>query len=220
MIPLYIGVELILSFAILNKAGGAYGILSIVTGHEMNFWQWIYDLLAVTMLPFYLSALLGLLEKPSNIRKTCLACSIYIIDTFIGLLYTIYFVYFWFSRNDSAAVSSSALKTVSNPGKVAEILGRATVDLSQSASPSRELFLTISGTLITTAIRLYFCVVFISFTKLLLLQGLQSKKSYRTDSISEEAHYAPNFVGNVKKFVYGLEVRSKEFLEEHLIGST
>lgn len=212
--------ELILSFAILNKAGGAYGILSIVTGHEMNLWQWVYDLLAVLMLPFYLSALLGLLDKPSNIRKTCLACSIYIVDTLIGMLYTIYFVYFWFSRSDTAAVSSSTLETVSSAGKIAEIISRANVDLSQSASPSRELFLTISGTLITTALRLYFCIVFISFTKLLLLQGLQNKKSYRTDSISEEAHYASNIVGNVKKFVYGLEVRSKGFLEEHLIGTS
>lgn len=186
----------------------------------MNFWQWIYDLLAVSTLPFYLSALLGLLEKPSNIRKTCLACSIYLVDTFIGLLYTIYFVYFWFSKNDSAAISSSIPKSVSNPGIISEVIKRATADLSQSASPSRELFLTISGTLITTALRLYFCIIFISFTKLLLLQGLQNRKSYRTDSISEEAHYSSNIIGKMKKFVYGLEVRSKGFLEEHLISSS
>lgn len=212
--------ELILAFAILNKAGGAYGILSIVTGHEMNFWQWLYDLLAVLILPFYLSAFLALLDKGSNLRKICLACSIYIVDTLIGMLYTIYFVYFWFSRNDSGALSSNAPSSNSDFSKNVRSLGRDLVDTSQSASPSRELFLTASGTIVTTALRLYFCMVFISFTKLLLLQAIRNRKNYRTDSISEDAHYPPTIFGNLKKFVYGLEMRSKQFLEEHLLQNS
>lgn len=206
--------ELILAFAILNKAGGAYGILSIVTGHEMNFWQWLYDIIAVLILPFYLSAFLALLDKGSNLRKICLACSIYIVDTLIGILYVIYFVYFWFSRNDSTGLTSKQLSG-SNSGLAKDV--RSLTDSSQSASPSRELFLTVSGTIVTSALRLYFCLVFLSFTKLLLLQAIRKRKNYRTDSISEDAHYPPTIIGNVKKFVYGLEMRSKQFLEEHLL---
>lgn len=181
----------------------------------MNFWQWVYDLLAVAMLQFYLSALLGLLEKPSNVRKMSLGCSIYIIDTVIGMFYTLYFVYFWFSRSESSPATSTASSTL---GSAAALLKRATVDLSQSASASREVFLTASGTIITTAIRVYFCVVILSFTKLLLIQAIQNKKSYRTESISEDAEYSSTVLGKVKVFVFRLEVRSKEYLEEHLIG--
>lgn len=180
----------------------------------MNVWQWLYDLLAVFMLPFYLSALLNLMEKPANIRKTCLACSIYIIDTIIGLLYTIYFVQFWFSENDSGSASGTGNTIAAN---AVNVLRRASADLSQSASPSRELFLTVSGTLITTALRIYFCFVFLSFTKQLLFQAAQNKKNYRTDSISEEANYPSTILGNLKRFIYGLEVRSKHFLDEHLL---
>lgn len=190
----------------------------------MNFWQWLYDLIAVLTLPFYLSALVGLLEKPTNIRKGCLACSIYVVDTVIVIAYTLYFVYFWFSNNDVAVVSQTASK-IANSGlentaqsaNAAKIVNGVT-DLSQSASPSRELFLTISGTVITTALRIYFCFVFVSFTKQLLLQAARTKRNYRTDSVSEEANYPPTIVGKAKRFVYGLEVRSKEFLEEYLLG--
>lgn len=181
----------------------------------MNIWQWLYDIVAVIMLAFYVSAFLGL-EKSLNIRKTCLACSIYIVDTIIGILFTLYFVYFWFSQNDSAA-SVPILRDVNTSNNVADPIRRGSTELSQSASPTRELFLTVSGTILITTLRVYFSFVFLSFTKLLLLKALRNKKYFKTNSISEEAHYPQTLIGNMKKFLYGLEARSKEFLEEHLL---
>lgn len=210
MIPLYIGVELILAFAILNKAGGVYGVLSILTGHHMNFWQWLYNLLNFLVLPFYISALFNLLTRATSLRKTCLGCLIYLADTAVGFLYTLYFVYFWFSREDSSPGTYG-------DGVGAAVEARDMSNLSESASPSRELFLTVSGTLITTCMRVYFCFVFVSFTKRLLVLSLRKQRVHGHDSVSEEAVH-PSLVGKVRKFIYALEMRAKHFFTETFIG--
>lgn len=176
----------------------------------MNFWQWLYNLLAFVTLPFYISALFNLLNRGTNVRKTCLGCLIYLLDTVVGLLYTVYFVYFWFSREDSQPGSyggNEGSELVEN--EVSDFVKRAAQDLSQSASPSRELFLTVSGTLLTSAFRLYFCFVFLSFTKQLLKQGQINQRNYGTDSVGEEVVHPTSFVGRVKRFVYDLEMRAK-----------
>lgn len=220
-IPLYIGVEVILAVAILNKAGGAYGVLSILTGHHLNFWQWLFNLLSFLTLPFYISGLSNILNRATNVRKTSLACMIYLIDTVIGLLYTIYFVHFWFSREDSNPASyGGGSEQTSDESTLASSLVRryteSTDDLSQSASPQRELFLTVSGIIVTNAFRLYFALIFLSFTKQLLKQSALNQKYYGADSLDEEVLHPTSFVGRIKKFVYDLEMRAKHFMTEFL----
>lgn len=222
-IPLYIGVEVILAVAILNKAGGAYGVLSILTGHHLNFWQWLFNLLSFLTLPFYISGLSNILNRANNVRKTSLACVIYLIDTFFGLIFTAYFVHFWFSREDNnptsyggnaAATGASAVDSYS---AYVRRSADATEDtLSQSASPQRELFLTVSGIIVTNAFRLYFALVFLSFTKQLLKQSALNQKYYGADSLGEEVLHPTSFVGRIKKFVYDLEMRAKHFMTEFL----
>lgn len=177
----------------------------------MNFWQWLYDLLAFVTLPFYISALVNLLNRGSNVRKTCLACLIYLLDTLVGLLYTAYFVYFWFSREDSSPGSYGGSGTAATDGKldVSDWVKRTVEALSQSASPSRELFLTVSGTIITSAFRLYFCLAFLSFTKQLLRQAQLNQRNYGTESLGEEVIHPTSVVGKAKRFVYDLETRAK-----------
>lgn len=98
--PLYIGAEIVLGFAILNKAAGFYGFLSIITGHPINFWQWLYNVLELLCLPFYISALTLIKKKPENGRKFLLACLVYVIDSVVGVFYTLYFVHFWFANEE------------------------------------------------------------------------------------------------------------------------
>ncbi|OBA19595.1 DUF1753-domain-containing protein [Metschnikowia bicuspidata var. bicuspidata NRRL YB-4993] len=209
VIPLYIGVELILSFAILNKAGGVYGVLSILTGHHMNFWQWVYNLLAFLVLPFYVSALFSFLDRSTNLRKMCLGCLIYILDTLVGFVYTLYFVYFWFSREDNHPAGTL--------GESALDLAQRSIDTSQSASPGRELFLTISGTFLTTSMRVYFCIVFLSFTKQLLLQSIRNQWYHGHDSVCEDAMHT-SVGGKIRKVVYALEMRARHFFIEMFVS--
>lgn len=193
--------ELLLAIAILNKAGGAYGILSILTGHHMNFLQWLYNLLSFVMLPFYISTLSNLLEKGKNVRKVCLGCLVYVADTALGLFYTAYFVYFWFRREDS------------NPTLYGGSEKYKRNDLSQSASPSRELFLTVSGILLTNGIRLYFTLVFVSFTKRLLTQSALDQRMNGLLSVDEEVP-ASGVMGSIAKFFNALEMRAKHICVE------
>lgn len=172
----------------------------------MNFWQWLYNLLAFATLPFYITALTNLLDRATNVRKVSLACVIYILDTVIGLLYTAYFVYFWFSREDSRPPVQLTEKPV--------LSSRGATDLSQSASPSRELFLTVCGIMVTNAFRLYFACVFLSFTKQLLKQASFNQKYHGAEPLDEEVLHPTSFIGRVKKVVYDLEMRSKLFFTE------
>lgn len=211
--------EVILAVAILNKAGGAYGVLSILTGHHLNFWQWLYNLLSFLTLPFYISGLSNILNKATNVRKTSLACVIYLIDTAIGILYTMYFVHFWFSREDNnpTGYGGSGADAKSDVNYVTHYRRSTTEEnLSQSASPQRELFLTVSGIIVTGTLRLYFALVFLSFTKQLLKQSALHQKYYGADSLDEEVLHPTSISGRIKKFVYDLEMRAKHFMTEIL----
>lgn len=198
--------EIALSFAIINKAGGLYGALSLLTGHKMNFWQWVYNLFSFITLPFYLLALFSIQDKASNVRKTCLGCSVYLIDTIFGVFYTVYFVYFWFTSEDHSPSKSPDLGLAT----------RAVENLSQSASPQRELFLTVSGVLITTALRFYFSCIFLAFARALVRQAQADQRNFGVHSIGEEVGELSGVVGRIRRFVYALEHRAKHFFIEHL----
>lgn len=211
MIPLFIGVEVILGITILNKASGVYGILSLFTGHPINFWQWLYNLLAIITLPVYVSALINLKTKPRNLRKISLATIVYVLDTFIGSLYTLYFIYFWFSLEEGSVKSTGT------------DLSSSTLS-SQSASAARELFITLGTTISVTFIRLYFTLVILSFAKALLKQNrmearyndVQNGTSSRSLEQEEEDEVAnaTGYFGEFRKAIFDLEVRSKEYLDD------
>lgn len=207
MIPLFIGIEIIIGVTILNKASGLYGILSLFTGHPINFWQWLYNLLSLIVLPVYASALVNLKVKPKNLRKVSLATIVYFLDTLIGSLFTLYFIYFWFTLEDGSVKSQGEDATVG-----------AT---PQSASPARELTITISTTIVVTVVRFYFTLVMISFTKALLKQDAMEIR-YTTnpddeppqDSEEEELMNAEGVSGEFRKALFDLETRAKELLND------
>jgi hypothetical protein len=201
--PLFIGVEAVLGIAILNKAGGVYGVLSLFTGHPINFWQWLYNMLAISTLPIYIPALIHLNNKEKNIRKMSLATVVYTLDTLIGLFYTVYFIFFWFSSEDDSVKVNKRSYTPDTP------------DLSgQSASEGRELFVTFSLTLAITVIRLYFNLVVISFTKALLKQDASDER-YKDNTTRRESNDLSSSKGisaSINKFIFRLESKCKDVL--------
>ncbi|KAK6202424.1 Inositolphosphorylceramide synthase subunit Kei1-domain-containing protein [Scheffersomyces amazonensis] len=227
-IPLFIGVEIILGIGILNKAGGVYGILSIFTGHPINFWQWLYNMLSILTLPFYISALLNLKSKPRNARKISLASLIYTVDTLVGLFFTIYFILFWFSVEDVTQSSGDYVKralddlTPGSGGIISDKLAgsvssTSSSDLSsQSASLVRELYVIFSSTIVITVVRIYFNLVIISFTKALLKQDLNDRKYHERlngdDDDEVEILSATGLLAGVHRFVYNLERGAKDTL--------
>lgn len=201
--------ELILGITILNKASGIYGLLSIVTGHPINFLQWLFNVLALITVPFYARALANLKIKPKNGRSTSLACIVYTLDTLVGLFYTLYFTFLWFSEEgalekrelNSTIANTVASVVTSTPIDTAEKL----VQTSQSASQARELFFTFAGTILLTALRLYFNLVIISFTSKLLKQLRNEAQYGKDDDEIDELIIATGVSGKVRRFIYNLE---------------
>lgn len=205
--------EIILGFAILNKAGGAYGILSIITGHPLNFWQWLYNILAIAALPFYITALSNLTTRNKNVDKISSACLIYIIDTILGLFFTIYFMIFWFISEDPEQLSTRSL---SHPNVLRSTSSTSSEDArlaSQSASSGRELFYISAFTIVVTTARIYFTLILLSFTRVLLKQESISLRydtnegDFRLDSTSSSS-----ILEKTKKFIQSIDTHSKRIL--------
>ena len=209
---------MILAVAIINKAGGVYGILSIITGHPLNFWQWLYNILAILVLPPYISGLIHLKNRKNSSRKISLACLVYVADSVLGLLYTFYFLYFWFSREDNNPTADPLSQRDNNIADAAippSSSQNSAILASESASPGRELFLTLSGTIIITVIRFYFTLVVVSFTKGLLKQDLLNMKYDDGNTYDDEEQILSDGEGiasKYKKYMYDVEMKSKDVL--------
>lgn len=163
-LPLYVGVEVVLGFAILNKMSGAYGILSLITGHPINIVQWVYYLFSLAIVPFYISALRSLSKPRPGVFS--LATCLYALDTFTSILFTIYFSYFWWVHESSDAPPVEVIGDNDSFGVAKRLDG---VDLtSQSASNAYEIFLTVVSTVGVNVLRSYFTLVLVAFTMRLI----------------------------------------------------
>ncbi|KAH3672284.1 hypothetical protein WICMUC_004379 [Wickerhamomyces mucosus] len=147
-LPLYLGVELALGIAILNKMSGFYGLLSIFTGHPLDLSQWIFYFFSILIIPFYLNGLKNIL-KPKVINFAPILV-LFSVDTLISLWFVIYFALEWLLNED--------VKFEKKPGQ----------DYSKSASENFEFGWIICTSIIIQAVRLYSTLVIFSFYKRLL----------------------------------------------------
>lgn len=169
------------------------------------------------MLPVYISSLINLNNRANNARKTALACVVYVADTLLGLLYTIYFIYFWFSREDNNPTEPGSSQSNYKRAVGGSSSGSSKALSSQSASPARELFLTTSTVLVVTLFRLYSTLVFLSFTRALLKQDVNTQ---RYDNVNDDEDIEVllkserSVSAKVKLFIYELEMKAKEMLRD------
>lgn len=184
-IPLYIGVEVILGIAILNKASGIYGLLSLLTGHPLSFSQWLYNILSLLAIPVYILGLMNISRQPQVVRKMALTAVVYIADSIIGLFYTVLFAFAWFSGDAQLAPPL--------PQSKASI---------QLASPERESFFTTLTIVVLLALRVYTTLVIISFSRQLLRKQREEGVSDHDQEIQENASM-------VDRAMYALETRAK-----------
>lgn len=127
---------------------GLYGLSSIVTGHPLEFMQWLFYLYSSLVVPFYVSALLNVL-KP-NVLQNAGIVVLFTIDSFMTIFYTLYFAFQWFFNED---VTFEEL-----PGQ----------DYSQSATQAYEYGWIFLSSISVIIFKLYFNLIIISFYKKLL----------------------------------------------------
>ncbi|WEJ96287.1 hypothetical protein PSN45_003824 [Yamadazyma tenuis] len=146
-----------------------------------------------------------------NVRKMSLVCLVYTFDTVFGLVYTLYFSWFWFHHEAGSSDQSSGSHRrgmAVPPGDYKDEVSSSSTQ-SQSASPAHELFLTVSATVVVTVVRAYFNLVVVSFTRQLL-------KQYGHDEVvaDDEQTLFQNkgVVARVRRTVFEIEVRSRDIL--------
>ncbi|GME83325.1 unnamed protein product [Ambrosiozyma monospora] len=107
VLPLYTGVELIMLYGIINRMSGVYGLLSLFTGHPIDFIQWIFYLSSTLVLVFYVIGFKQVRQPSMN--SFSLVVLVYLLDTIIGCLFTLYFVWFWFAEQSQQTTGDSTI---------------------------------------------------------------------------------------------------------------
>lgn len=197
VIPLYLGVEVILGITILNKAGGVYGFFSLITGHPINFWQWVYNFLCVAVLPVYVSSLMNVTTK-GNTKKFSLCCITYVLDTIIGLFFTLHFGLWWYftegnvnygersGTSDSVAMHFKRANQIGSSSSQKYTEPQMPMPTYGESSLSRETFIILASTIVVTLFRLYFTLAIVSFTRLLLKQESVARRSSERNEVQAQ----------------------------------
>ncbi|AOA63323.1 Component of inositol phosphorylceramide (IPC) synthase [Komagataella phaffii CBS 7435] len=236
--PLYIGVELILGYAIINKMSGPYGLLSLFTGHPIDFFQAMFYISSVIVLPLYFHGFKELFSP--RIGMFSLVTTIYVLDTFLGLLSNLYFALQWFTYGGedttinkpsfgesattaSESIASAATSTLSfssftasptpdfNPldSTVPQPYKREMDENVQSASQARELFVIIASSVLLNGVRIYFTLILLAFTKILIRMG-------KNEGIQSNDFNDLNYMQGETKFgrvLYFLKVKCLRILQ-------
>ncbi|ODV96588.1 hypothetical protein PACTADRAFT_79047 [Pachysolen tannophilus NRRL Y-2460] len=222
-LPLYIGIELILGFAILNKVSGFYGLLSLFTGHPIDFMQWIYYMQSIFILPFYVYGLKALHEPRSNangfkmvnVHRMSLVTVLYTIDTVLSVLFSGYFSWFYFSgkAEEADAASASVIQNTFDNGAQIPNMKRAvttSTNSSESASTTYELFLTFVTILCVSVARFYFNIVMLSFSKNLIKAARFNNNNNNNTTDTEQS---PASMNKFQRILYEWELKSTELLK-------
>ncbi|CEP60660.1 Kei1p LALA0_S01e16028g [Lachancea lanzarotensis] len=196
--PLYLGVEIALGITILNKCSGVYGILGLITGHNLDFMQWLLYITSILQLVMY-SKVLKHIYNP-QVLLFSLALVVYCLDTLLTCFFTLWFSGQWFSaKNREFDNPNSQTHQSANPGSSSKLRLRGDSLTSQSASQSTEFFFTILLTLLALASRFYFNSILLAF-----VQGLirHPKYSLDIDDVEQDLKNQNWLIRNWKKAQY------------------
>lgn len=141
-LPLHIGAEVIIGMGIFNKAAGIFGILSIFTGHPISAVEWVMNILQMMLLPVFVMAFLDIRKKDA-LRMLAFA-HIYILDSFMTLGFTIYFIVHWFTAGaraaNATAAKASASASVAATTETVAAEAQTTVAAWPVATPMPEIY--------------------------------------------------------------------------------
>lgn len=176
-----------MSFGILNKASGFYGLASILTGKRISAMEWILNIWSLVLLSVFIMAFLGVRNRRA---LTVLAFAhFYVVDTLFIIAFTIFFCVKWFKTHqvsDMADVASSAISrqvreiatataatatsTAIPSNSSTTVMLAAGADFSDSASLGQETAVSIILTVFVLLARIYFTFIIIGFARQLVRQ--------------------------------------------------
>lgn len=102
----------------MNKISGFYGILSLITGHPIDFSQWLFYSSSILILPFYVNGLQNV-KKP-DLPKFSLISLVFCADTVASIFFILFFSHQWFGNNDTES-STNASPAASTAASIAAV---------------------------------------------------------------------------------------------------
>ena len=165
--PLQIGAEIVAACAILNKVSAAYGLGALFTGHGLTAMQWTTNLISVAVLPAMVWGYFSVFRRRP--LRTLVFAHLYILDTFVSLGFTIFFIVYWFAvagkKENNPPVGWVDPQNAQTQQRVR--MARADSDPEKSMAVGQELAMTIVATVLFVFVRFYFAFVLVGYARML-----------------------------------------------------
>lgn len=184
---------MIVSFGILNKASGFYGLASLLTGHPISAMEWVLNLWSLAFLSLFVIAYIAMRQRQA--LTILLFAHFYVVDTLFSIAFTIFFCVKWFKNQKKTSLlheATSAIYSVaarggnfsdseaSVAGEVADAISSVKESIktvaennamfSDSASLGQESAVSILFTVLLLLTRIYFTLVIIAYARQLVCQ--------------------------------------------------
>ena len=157
VVPIQISAELIVSICFINKLSSIYAVQAIFTGKGLTTMQWVSNIIDLVFLPMTIWGYISISRRRS--LRSLIFTHAYIIDTFVSLGFTIYFIVYWF-----AVAGKSVNNPPSNNGKIQPPPQKGS---DKSMTVGQELAMTIVATTIFLIVRFYFMFVLVGYSRIM-----------------------------------------------------
>lgn len=154
------GAEIIVSFGILNKASGFYGLASLLTGHPISAMEWVLNIWSLVLLTMFLIGYNAIRNKKALALLSF--AHFYVVDTLFSIAFTIFFCVKWF-KIQRKTKTTSVIYSARDASTAA-----ATNLFSDSASLAQESATSIILTVFVLLARIYFAFVIIGYARQLI----------------------------------------------------
>lgn len=221
-----LGADIIISFGILNKVSGFYGLASILTGKPISAMEWILNIWSLVLLSVFILAYVGV--RNGRALTILLFAHVYLVDSLFIIAFTIFFCVKWFKTHkvsDMADVASSAIslqlrQTASATGTAVEAAATAVpnnssavtagADFSDSVSLGQETAVSIILTVFVLLVRIYFTFIIVGYARQLVRH--QNLRRYNgTPRGSWKATFQSVLLGPMESFWTGFTSSSSSF---------
>lgn len=157
IIPMQVGAELIVSICFINKISAIYAASALFTGKGLSAMQWVSNVFDLVYLPIVIWGYMNIRRRRA--LQSLMFTYTYIIDTFVSLGFTVFFIVYWF-----AVAGKSVNNPPSNNGAIQPPPHHGS---DKSMTVGQELAMTIVATTVFLLARFYFMLALIGYARMM-----------------------------------------------------
>lgn len=213
--PLFLGVELVLGIAILNKLDGVFAIITLLSNKKISL-QLTYRIISLLVIPYYHSALGNIIKNQNNVRKLSTATLIYFVDTVVSFFNTFILLIIWITNKTNLSDDGFERIKDSIPNFIFSVL-KSDVDKLpvKTRFEIREIYMIISAILVFSFIKVYFMLIMMSFARSMLIRDEIQTQETKLD-FEETSKKRIISCNRANRAIYEIENKSKRFLKSRI----